>query len=468
MFPGGGKGMVRRSALLCGCAVLGSVGGAWADETTPDGKEALKEQIDMLRERLDALERRREAGDPPMAAPPPAVSGGSFPGSWRLPGSDTSISFSGYARADAFFTFDAPASVIGDSFVLSNIPVNGSVANSQGGDYRMHSRQSRIRFETDTPTDWGKLQTRIEGDFFGRNNDQQGATSFSMRVRQAIARLGPVVAGQTESTFEDADTNTEMIDNFGAAGDSDIRQTMIRYIAEFSANFHIDAAFENPFASVATPTGLDRNNNPAMIDRMPDTILRVRYKGSWGAINASGVMRYFEYDDGIGGTSTAIGGGGHIGAHVKTWGKSQLGFNFNGGPGLGRYIQTTNTSPETNAVCPGNPGTAFTPGCPVDLTVNMVYGGWVQYTHYWADQWHSNMIYGYMHADIPVAQLGAGADGLSRNIQNAAVNLIWSPVPRVSFGLEYMYGWRYLARAAVGTQGYGEASRLQLAMSYGF
>lgn len=378
------------------------------------------------------------------------------------------MSFSGYARADAFFTFNAPSTAIGDSFVLSNIPVKGSAANSQGGNYRMHSRQSRIRFETDTPTDWGKLQTRIEGDFFGRRQNGDPANTYVFRLHQAIARLGSVTAGQTQSTFEDADTSTRMIDNFGAAGDADVRQTMIRYTEEFSPGFHLDAAFENPFASVATPIGADINNSPNMIDRMPDTILRLRYKASWGAVNASGVMRYFEYDDGRGGSASAIGGGGHLGAHANLWGKDEIGFNVNGGPGLGRYIQTTNTSPETNVFCPGNPGITFTPGCPVDLTVNMVYGGWVQYTHQWAEGWRSNAIYGYMHADIPVAQLGAGANGLSRNIQNAAVNVTWSPVMRVTFGLEYMYGWRYLARAAAGTQGYGEASRLQLAMRYGF
>ena len=279
--------------------------------------------------------------------------------------------------------------------------------------------------------------------------------------------LGPVAAGQTESTFEDADTEPEMIDNFGAAGDSDVRQTMIRYTAEFNPGFHLDAALENPYASVATPNAYVDPNN-AMIDRMPDTILRLRYKASWGAVNASGVLRYFTYDDGQGSSDTAIGGGGHLGAHVVTWGKDTIGFNVNGGPGLGRYIQTTNTSPETNAFCPGNPNTAFTPGCPVDLTVNTVYGGWLQYTHHWADNWRSNAVYGYMHADIPVAQLGAGANGLSRNIQNAAMNLIWNPVPKVMFGLEYMAGWRYVARAAPGTQDYGTASRLQLAMRYGF
>jgi len=459
--------MSRQLILLCGAAVLGPAAAAWGQEA-PEDTQALRAQIDRLRERLDALERGVAAPIAPALGPASAVTGGGFPGSWRLPGSDTSMSFSGYAKADSFFTFNAPSDAIGDSFVLSNIPLKGSAANSQGGDYRMHSRQSRIRFDTDTPTDWGRLQTRIEGDFFGRNNDQQSTTSFSFRMHQAFARLGPVLAGQVASTFEDDDTEPEMIDNFGAAGDSDVRQTMIRYTAQFDAGFHLDAAFENPFASVATPTGAAITISPNMIDRMPDTILRLRYKGTWGAVNASGVMRYFEYDDGRGGTASAMGGGGHLGAHAKLWDKDMIGFNFNGGPGLGRYIQTTNTSPETNAVCAGGSAAALTTGCPVDLTVNMVYGGWLQYTHYWADNWHSNAIYGYMHADIPVAQLGAGANGLSRNIQSTAVNLIWNPVPKVMFGLEYMAGWRYVARAAPGTQDYGTASRLQLGMRYGF
>lgn len=68
----------------------------------------------------------------------------------------------------------------------------------------------------------------------------------------------------------------------------------------------------------------------------------------------------------------------------------------------------------------------------------------------------------------PLAGLAEDGMGAVRSPAGAAVNLLWNPVPRVTFGLEYMYGWRYLARAAQGTQGYGEASRLQLALSYGF
>jgi hypothetical protein len=70
---------------------------------------------------------------------------------------------------------------------------------------------------------------------------------------------------------------------------------------------------------------------------------------------------------------------------------------------------------------------------------------------------------------VPVGQLGAGANGFNENIQSAAVNLIWNPVSKVAIGLEYNYGWRYLAKAATPNGNMeGNASRLQLGMQYFF
>lgn len=100
--------------------------------------------------------------------------------------------------------------------------------------------------------------------------------------------------------------------------------------------------------------------------------------------------------------------------------------------------------------------------------LNTVFGGWGQFTHWWTSTLHSNLIFGYMHADVDVARLGAGANGLNRNIQSAAGNLFWTPVSRVNIGFEVMHGWRYLARAAPGTQKSGEASRIQLGIQYLF
>lgn len=105
-----------------------------------------------------------------------------------------------------------------DSFAVSSIARNGTAAAGQGSDFRMHARQSRIRFDTRTPTDWGSLRTRIEGDFFGNTGNERFSNSSAFRIRHAYGQLGPVLGGQTWSTFMDQDTFFDTVDFFGPAG----------------------------------------------------------------------------------------------------------------------------------------------------------------------------------------------------------------------------------------------------------
>lgn len=466
------RGMSVMRGVLLGTSATAALLGMPAladDQARGDTQAELQARLDALKARLadiEAKQDQQQQGSTERVAPAQAVTGGAFPGSWKLPGSDTSISFSGYVKADSFFTFNAPSTAIGDSFVLSNIPIKDTAANKQGGDFRMHSRQSRIRFETRTPTDWGNLVTRIEGDFFGPAGNQRVSNSDSFRIRQAYGVLGPVLAGQTQSTFMDADTFAEMVDNFGPSGDTNIRQTQIRYTAELGDGMALDGSLENPEATVTAPTG---NVSVNRVDQMPDVIARFRYKASWGAVNVSGVARYFDYNNGIASDDSAFGGGFHGGVTFKTFGKDTLKGTFNYGPGIGRYIRTSaNGNTDTRVTC-ANGSTTFTNGCGADLSVNTMMGGWASYTHWWGDNIRSNVIYGWFHSDVEVAELGNGANGQNRNLQNAAVNLIWNPVSKVAIGLEYMYGWRYLAKAATnGGQMQGNASRLQLGMQYFF
>lgn len=468
---------IKRGMLLGTSAVAAMLAGpALADEQAGNDSPAeLQARLDALKARLAALEDAQDQQGTVAAekvAPAQAVTGGVFPGSWKLPGSDTSLSFSGYVKADSFFTFNAPSTAIGDSFVLSSIPIKGTAANSQGGDFRMHSRQSRIRFETRTPTDWGNLVTRIEGDFFGPAGNQRVSNSDAFRIRQAYGVLGPVLAGQTQSTFMDEDTFAEMIDNFGPSGDTNIRQTQIRYTADLAPGMFLDGALENPEATIQSQAGngVTGNLNASNIDKMPDIIARFRYKASWGAVNVSGVARYFTYNQGNFADDSTFGGGFHGGVTLKTWDKDKLTGTFNYGPGIGRYIRTAAAgNTDTYVTCSGGSNAPLTPACGPDLQVTTMMGGWASYQHWWLDNLRSNVVYGWFHSDVPVGELGAGANGFNKNIQNASVNLIWNPVGKVAIGLEYMYGWRYLAKAATtGGQMEGNASRLQLGMQYFF
>jgi len=339
--------MARRLAQASALLTAGWPIAASASEQGDDAA-ALAQRLQTLRDRVEAI----ESGARPAvsrSAPAQAVTGGAFPGSWKLPGSDTSIRFAGYVRTDVMMTTGASADrSIGDSLVLSSIPVDNSAGARQGGDVRLHARNSRLRLESRTPTEWGSFNTQIEGDFFGAGGNQRFSNSNGFRLLQAYGALGPVLAGQSHSTFMDQDTAPETVEKFGPAGDSNLRQAQIRYTHAFMPGLEADAAIENPSANAGTPVGAANANN---VDKLPDFVARVRYRESWGAVNVAGVARYFNYDDGATGSDSAWGGGVHVGATVHTWGQDSLKFNFNFGPGLGRYVRTTNTSPELNVTC---------------------------------------------------------------------------------------------------------------------
>jgi hypothetical protein len=380
-------------------------------------------------------------------------------------------------KADSMFTMNAPSTVIGDSFAVTAIPMTSSAANSQGGDFRMHSRQSRLRFDSRTPTDWGSLRTRIEGDFFGPGGNQRVSNSDTFRVRHAYGQLGPVLAGQTWSTFMDQDTFFDTVDFYGAAGQEFTRQTQIRYTASVMDSLSADLALENPEQANAVAAGANTalTTNVNGVDRMPDFVVALRYRPSWGAINVSGVARNFNYNDGNDFDDSTWGGGGHAGVTVKLWGKDTIGAVVNYGDGLGRYV---NGSIRDYYVTGATPGAAPTAASNNIETVSSL-GGWGAFTHYWADNLRSNIIGGAQTSSVPVAQLGAAANGQTDQIVTAHVNLIWNPVSKVSIGLEYMMGWRQVAASHntlagggnalnPGGNTSGTAQRLQLGMQYNF
>ena len=60
-------------------------------------------QLDALTKKMEALEKAQSAAPPPAAASN-AVTGGDLPGSFKLPGSKTSVKLGGYVKLDAVFS----------------------------------------------------------------------------------------------------------------------------------------------------------------------------------------------------------------------------------------------------------------------------------------------------------------------------------------------------------------------------
>ena len=477
MYTGAGK---MRIALASSAAAMALFAGqAFGEESTAEMKAELRARLEVLKDRLQHVEDKQRAASTDASvhrvAPAQAVTGGDFAGSWKLPGSDTSISFSGYIKTDAFFTIGAPqnsgaAAVIGDSFLVSAIPVDASVNARQGGDFRMHARRSRLRFTSATPTDWGRLTTRLEGDFAGGGGNERFSNSNLFRVRQAFGSMGPVLAGQTQSTFNDADSAPDLLDPGGTAGETDVRQAQIRYTWDAMKTLGFDVAIENPEQRNLRNVANAAVSNANFQDKMPDFVARMRWKDSWGALNIAGVVRHFNYDDGWGAQDDALGYGLRAGATINAWNKSNFKFSVAGGQGLGRYMDTTNNGDVTvtcrNAHTAGRVN--MVAGCGASLTPSTAYGMWGSYTHVFTDMIRSNIVGGYSYNKVDVAKLGPAANGIFETVKTIHANVIWSPVRRVDIGAEFMYGWRQNAAAAAGTEKSGEAGRAQVSFLYNF
>jgi len=435
-----------------------------------------------------------------------AVTAGSFPRSILIPGTDTSIKIYGQITliTDYYLsggTASSPySSTIGPTGNLESIPLEGSVGQARSnGLFQMVPRESKIGFESRTPTPFGEARTVMEFDWNGGGSYVPGggaplqvSDSLVPRIRYAYATLGGLLAGQASSNFSDADANTETLDFGGDAGTPGVvRQPQIRYTmpAWWGASFSVSA--EDPETSIATTAGLVANDagvgdaavspgtntctttavtatgttatctvgaswivNPAKATA-PDLTAAWYLPQQWGHIDLSAVLRPgLDVTDGKYFSKSYIGYGGHIGTDVKPgwfgWVKDDIALQFEAGDGIGRYLNAS-LSPTlaSNFGGTGLYGNSATTGAAAGAagaaairvtTVNEA-GGSLGYQHWWLDNLRSNITGGWSYFDIP-ALLVSKTTSLNKELYTAHANIIWNPVSFVDVGLEYVWGQR--------------------------
>src|SRR5262249_46509667 len=144
--------------------------------------------------------------------PGQTLAGGSFPRSFLIPGTDTSIRLGGFVDITGLYFLNGanngnpgtPTSNSGQNGNLPALPRNGPIlvpglapqpstaTHSRGnGVFEYSPQQSRINIETRTPTAWGESRTFFEFDWSGCNNfscqtlQQAGGNSLVPRLRFA-------------------------------------------------------------------------------------------------------------------------------------------------------------------------------------------------------------------------------------------------------------------------------------------
>jgi len=409
----------------------------------------LKAQLKALQQRIEVLEKRpvetqvvTATGDK-VAAPAKPVQKGYF----LIPGTETSLKIGGYAKLDAIYndksskTDNSP----GDQLFLPpfSIPLDRETPNDN--QTVLHARQTRFNVGTTTDTAYGKLNTFFEGDFFGITGPTASKTDF--RVRHAYGELGKLLAGQTWSTFEIMDSLPDTVDFGGPAAQTFMRQGLIRWTEPFAWG-SLQFAVEDPSAS------FDDNNTSLLDDQtdddhVADLIARVNCKSDYGSYSVAAMARQLSVDTGVVDDST-WGGAITFGGRIPTFGKDDLRFQLNYGNALGRYVTTLFKDAAYNTVTN-------------EVETFDQYGGFLAYRHFWINNLRSNLVYSYGAADNDTSFITSTLDTTNKEFQSIHVNLIWSIVPSVDLGVEYLHGYREVESGAE-----GELNRIQFMAQYNF
>ena len=361
------------------------------------------------------------------------------------PQTDPSWQFGGYVKTDLMASRSSggsmPAGSIGrDFFIPGTIPVGGQNSSTQ---FDAHARETRVFARKAFPTADGEaVQLHLEMDFLATpGGDERVSNSYSPRLRQAWLSYRGLLAGQTWSNFQNVGALPETVDFIGPAGATVfVRQAQLRY-----TQGGLSLAIENPESTI-TPNG----GGPRIVsddNSLPDLTARYALSTDFGEIQLAGLLRQLKLrnpDSGVDASTT--GWGMSLSGRVDI-GQDDLRWMITHGDGLGRYL-----------------GINLADGAVIDdqgrLQSIRSTAAFAGYRHWWTPQWRSSLVLGYTDVDAETRFSGVA---ITDSAFSGHLNLMYSPVESMSFGLEYIHARRKLADGRS-----GELDRLQFGARFGF
>jgi hypothetical protein len=406
--------------------------------------------------------------------------------SLRIPGTQSEVRFYGFANLNGYRDFNGRNQT--DAPTVQTIPLANSPADMQGGDFGLSARFSRFGIDTRSAIAWSTLETRLEGDFGG---GAPVSTNAVFRLRQAWAEFGTeefrTLVGWAnslwnEGVYETVNFSTNLNQSF-------VRQPQIRATGTLAPGLTGQVSLEMPdtqytsvagvFTQTGTPVGFT-GLSPSFTS-LPDLLGRLEYRNDGLVLDMRGLLR--ELSIRTAGTaaappaltSNAAGWGvAGTGRFPMRWlsgafGPDELVGMAYYGQGIGRYFggNTFGQDALSNIGLPG--ATDFT------LDPLTTYGATAAYRRFWTPQWRSNFVYSYAWQQYPSYALlfvpgSTSATSLNSTMQQAIVNLIWSPFAELrgnsvgtgwlDVGIEYVYTHRdvFGGAAATSTAGAGFAT----------
>ncbi len=472
-----------RSLKKAGIAL--SVSAAFAAPAHADELSDLKakmtemlQQIETLQNRQKELETKQASTEAKQVAAEAKQSGGvpatagKLPNSFVIPGTSTSVKIGGFAQMSVIkelkgFLGNTQAVISPFSTAAGGIPFSGTQASNRSGETHFEARESRLNVTTLTPTPYGDLKTLIEGDFYGAGGTKPSTNGVALRLRHAMAEIGPWLAGQYWSNSADLFQGPDVYDFGGPVGMAALnRVPQLRYTLKLNPKTTFSASIEQPTQdfsgadAVVFQSGFN-NISTNSLDKVPDLTARVTYGDTWGRQSVGLIARRL--------TATNVGGAGTAGAALgdqtlsatgysinnqgtfNVFGKDKIQYHLVWADGAGRYI----TQQQPSAVLSPNVG-----GVINELKTLKSTGFNLSYLHFWNDKLRSTIDYGKVSTKIPHPALPLTAMSSAESIY---ANLIWSPLPQTDIGAEYTW-----ARIKNDEPNQGIGRRMMFFARYGF
>ncbi len=351
----------------------------------------------------------------------------------------------GYVKADMIYS-DFDGGAVAGSSPGRDFYIPGTVPVGDDGEsyFDMHAKETRVNLKTTHDLDSGaRMTTFVEVDFLlsGQGNERV-SNSYSPRLRHAFLTYDNWLFGQTWMTFFNVSALPENLDFVGPAESTIFgRQTMIRYT---SGAWQF--AVENPETTI-TPYG-GGSRIVADDSHVPDFVARYNLNRDWGNFTVAGILRSLRYENGASDIrDSTTGWGVSLSGKVKFSERDDFRWMASSGKGLGRYIGL-NTA---------NGAVLDADGKLHAIESTGVVGS---FRHFWSEKWRSNLTLSYLWVDNDTDRTG---NGVTKNAGSVHVNLIYSPVPKLDLGIEFLYADREVESGED-----GDLTRLQFSAKYAF
>lgn len=355
-----------------------------------------------------------------------------------------SYSFGGYVKATASFSSYsdgdlASGSAGRDFYIPGTVPVGG---DGEDVDFDLSAKESRVNFKSSHVLSNGaKLGTFVEMDFLlAPSGNERVSNSYQPRLRHAFFTYNNWLFGQTWSTFMDTGALAESVDFLGASeGVIFARQPIVRY-----SRGPWQVSLENPETTISPYGGGGRIVSDD--NGMPDLVAKYTHKSNWGHVAAAVLLRNLEYDV-VGDDQSEFGYGLSVTGKVKMGSRDDFRFNVGSGSGMGRYAALN----LANDVVVADDGSL--------AAIDSVFAS-VAYRHFWNSKWRSNIVLSRFEVDNDTDYTGFG---VSKSSQSAQLNLMYSPMAKVTFGVGLLHAKRELESGVD-----GELNRLLFSAKYAF